>query len=183
MANGRRDDWVTDAQGRALAGTLVYYCTQPANTSIIPPTPLASIFNAITGFGTSETNPQVTDGFGHAVAYAEDSLLYTIVYVNPLFGTPIVLPDQSFGPSGGGGGGGGGGFTPFAGVPTGLVNGSNTTFTLVNGSTPLPSAPVSLVFWVNFPLINGQGFTFTGNVVTTAQPPQVGDTIYANGFY
>lgn len=181
MANGRRDDWVTDAQGRALSGTLVYYCTQPANTSVTPPTPLASIFSNIGG--TAEANPQVTDGFGHAVAYAEDSLLYTIVYSNPIFGaTPIILTDQSFGPPGGGSSGNVG-FTPFAGVPTGAVNGSNTTFVLNNVSTPLPGPPVQLVFWVNFPLINGQGFTFSGNVVTTAQPPQVGDQVYATGLY
>ncbi len=181
MANGRRDDWITDAQGRALAGTLVYYCTQPANVSIVPPTPLATIFSDTAG--TAAANPQVTDGFGHAVAYANNSLLYTVVYVNPIFGANnIILPDQIF-DNVSAGGGGSVGFTPFAGVPTGAINGSNTTFVLTNGGVALPSNPVSLVFWVNFPLINGQGFTVAGTTVTTAQAPQVGDTVYANGFY
>ncbi len=181
MANGRRDDWLTDAQGRALAGAQVYYCTQPANTSILPPTPLASVFSNIAG--TAAANPQITDGFGHAVAYAENTLLYTVVYNHPLFGSPIVLKDQTFDVTSGGGGGGGGGFTPFAGVPSGAVDGVNVTFTLRNNVTPLPSAPVNLVFWVNFPLILNLGYTVTGIVVTCAQPPQVGDSIYANGFY
>jgi len=143
MANGRRDDWLTDAQGRALAGAQVYYCTQPANVSIVPPSPLASVFSNIAG--TATTNPQITDGFGHATAYAENTLLYTIVYVHPLFGpNPVILTDQVFDSTAGtGGGGGGGGFTPFAEVPAGAIDGVNVTFTLSH-------TPVNLVFWVNF---------------------------------
>ncbi len=94
MAIGRRDDWLTDAQGRALAGAEVYYCTQPANTAVLPPTPLATIYSDQAG--TVATQPIITDGFGHAVVYLQGSALYTIEYVHPLFGSnPIVLTDQT----------------------------------------------------------------------------------------
>jgi hypothetical protein len=170
MSIARRDDWVTDAQGRALSGATVYYCTQPANTSVIPPSPLATCY-AGTG-GGSAPNPSFTDGFGHAFTYLEDSVFYTVVYVHPLFGVfPIILPDQSLG-----GGGSAGGYQPFNEVPSGAIDGSNRTFVL-------SVTPVFITFWVNFPLIEGLGFTIIGNTVTTALAPQVGDTVYVNGFY
>jgi hypothetical protein len=93
MAIGRRDDWLTDAQGRALAGAEVFYCTQPATTSPLPPTPLATIYSDMQS--TVQAQPVITDGFGHAVAYLTANALYTVVYVHPLFGSPVVLKDQA----------------------------------------------------------------------------------------
>lgn len=175
MSIARRDDWLTDAQGRALSGAQVFYCTQPATTSPLPPSPLATIYSNITG--TPEANPQLTDGFGHAVAYANDSVLYTIVYVHPLFGTnPVVLIDQSFG------GGGSGNLTAFAGTPSGTINGTNTVFTFA-----VAASPASLTIWLNFPLINGLGYMWTwagGTLtITYAVAPQTGDSLYVQGLY
>ena len=97
MTLARDDRYVTDAQGRALAGAQVYWCTQPASTANDPPSPLATIYGSISG-GTPETQPVLTDGFGHAYAYLDDSVLYTVVIWHPLFGyNPVVLPDQSIG--------------------------------------------------------------------------------------
>jgi len=177
MAIARRDDWLTDAQGRALSGAAVYYCTQPANTSVIPPSPLATIYSNISG--TPETNPQYTDGFGHAIAYANDAVLYTIVYVHPLFGPdPVILLDQSFG----GGGSGGSGFTPFAGTPSGTIDGTNRVFTLA-----VAGNPVELTVWLNFPLIVSLGYIYSwasGTLtITYAIAPQTGDSLYAQGWY
>lgn len=184
MANARRDDWLTDAQGRALAGAQVYYCyPQPANASTVPPSPLATIYSNLTG--TPLSQPVITDGFGHAVAYADSSRLYTIEYIHPLFGpNPVVLIDQSFG------GGGGGGATPFAGVPTGTIDGTNTVFTFAVPSVPVTPPQV----WLNFPLINGLGFTYSwasGTLtITYANPPQPAsgtqptpDSLYVQGWY
>src|SRR5277367_2740182 len=126
MAIDRDDRWVADALGRALSGAQVYWCNQPASTAVNPPSPLATIYTDTTA-STPETQPVLTDGFGHAWAYLDNSVLYTVVIWHPLFGpNPIVLPDQSIG----GGGGGGGSLSPFAGTPIGTQNGTNTVFTL-----------------------------------------------------
>jgi hypothetical protein len=181
MALARRDDWLTDAQGRSLAGAQVYYCApQPATTSSVPPSPLAAIFSNITGTATS--NPQITDGFGHAVAYADDSILYTIVYVHPLFGpNPVVLMDQSFG---GGGGGGGGNTFVQASTTEGTITGS------IPGSVfTLPSVPLSgsLVLNANGQILNPGtvlgptvGYTISGAVVTLYTALTTEDVLNAN---
>ena len=177
MAITRDDRWLTDAQGRALAGAAVYYCTQPATTSSIPPSPLATIYSDFTTVGT---NPVYTDGYGHAYAYVDDIVLYTLVYVHPLFGfKPVILADQVIG----GGGAGGLSNTPFAGTPSGTIDGVNKTFTLMNGSTALTSEPTSIIVWCNFPLIKGLGFIVSGPTITFANAPSTNDTIYAQGFY
>src|SRR6185437_2830835 len=108
MAIARDDRWLADAQGRALPGAQVYWCTQPASTTDNPPSPLATIYSDIGG-ADPITQPVLTDGFGHAFAYMDDSILYTVVFWHPLFGSsPVVLIDQSIG----GGGSGGSTFTP-----------------------------------------------------------------------
>jgi len=179
MAILRDDRWVADALGRALAGAQVYWCTQPANTSLNPPSPLATVYTS-TAATQTVTQPVVTDGFGHAWGYLDDSVLYTVVIWHPLFGSnPIVLPDQSIG----GGGGGGGSLLPFAGIPIGTKNGVNTVFTLANGSSPLGVAPTYVEVWNNFPLINGLGYSISGDIITYASAPQVSDNIFAQGFY
>ena len=121
------------------------------------------------------------------MAYANDAILYTIVYVHPLFGpNPVVLIDQSFG--GTGGGGGGGGVNPFAGVSSGTIDGTNRVFTFA-----VPSVPVQSEIWLNFPLIVGLGYTLsyvTGTLTITyanaPQPPSgsvAGDALYVQGLY
>ena len=192
MSLARDDRFVTDAQGRALAGALVFWCTQPAAVgSTPPPSPLASLFTDLTG-DTPLAQPVLTDGFGHADAYMDPSVLYTIAVYHPLFGpNPVVLPDQSIG-GGGGGGGGGNTVTPFAGSPTGTINGTNKVFTIVNGSTPLTAIPAQITVWLNFPLILGLGYTLavvSGQLqVTFANAPQPAaggnpaDALYAQGF-
>jgi len=186
MSLSRDDRWVADAQGNALAGAEVYWCLQPASTSVNPPSPLATVYTDSTG-DTPIVQPVLTDGFGHAFAYMNPDVLYTVVIWHPLFGyNPIVLPDQSIG----GGGGGGAGLTPFAGVPQGAINGTNQTFILTNGGTPIADAtPSQVTAWLNIPLIQGIGFSVTGNVLTYASPPQPAsgsgpaDEIYAQGFF
>ena len=188
MALARRDDWVTDALGQALAGAQVYYCApQPANTSTIPPSPLAPVYSD--SGGTPADNPQETDGFGHAVAYLSDSQLYTIVVVHPLFGDdPVVLPDQAVSS-----GGGGISYLPFQGTPAGTIDGTNATFTVMNGGSPLTVLPTQISATLNYPLVPGVGFSvfLDSGVVkityATAPQPAVGsfpaDTLYAQGLY
>ena len=138
MGLARDDRWVADALGRALAGAQVYWCNQPAMApSTQPPSPLALTYADL--FGIPEDNPQLTDGFGHASAYVDNSVLYTLVFYHPLFGpNPIVLKDQTIG-----GSSAGGGTTPVAQEAVGVVDGENTVFTFVASTL---SQPVIMVY-------------------------------------
>lgn len=184
MGIGRDDRYVTDAQGRALAGAVVYYCTQPASAGSIPPSPLATVYSDIGG--DAGDNPVYTDGFGHSFAYLDDSQLYTVVVDHPLFGdNPVILEDQAIPATGGGGA-----QTPFAGIPSGTIDGTNRVFTLTNGGVALTTDPTAgtVIAWLNFPLVNGLGYTISGHTITYAVAPQPAsgsfpaDTIYAQGF-
>ena len=130
MAIVRDDRWCADAQGRALAGAQVYWCTQPASTATNPPSPLATAYIDLAE--DPLTQPALTDGFGHAFAYLDDSVLYTVVIWHPLFGeNPVVLPDQSLA----GGGGGGSSLIPFAGTPS-QVRSTERTRSLLSPCPP-----------------------------------------------
>lgn len=183
MSLARDDRWLSDGLGRALAGAQVFWCNQPATVpATAPPSPLANVFADIAGTQPI-TQPVITDGFGHADAYMDESVFYTVVFYHPLFGSnPVVLPDQSVG----GGGSSAASLIPFAGTPSGTINGTNRVFTLMNGSNPLTVLPTQATVWLNFPLIVGLGYTLAlvgGQVqVTFANAPQVGDTLYAQGF-
>jgi hypothetical protein len=125
MGIARDDRWVTDALGRALAGASAFYCLQPATTTTVPPSPLATVYSDLAGDAIAQ--PLITDGFGHSIAYLDDSVLYTVMFVHPLFGpNPVVLTDQAI--SGGGSGGGGGFPTPV--VPSGTPDGTLRIFGL-----------------------------------------------------
>jgi len=189
MALGRDDRVVTDAQGRALAGAAVYWCSQPATVEAVPPpSPLLTVYGDIGGT-IPVTQPVLTDGFGHADVYLSAGVLYTLVIYHPLFGSnPIVWPDQQIG-----GGGGGSTVTPFAGVPEGVIDGVNTTFILRNGSTRLTALPTQMEAWLNYSQIPSVGYTvgLLGGYATIiyGTPPQPAtdsspaDAIYAQGLY
>lgn len=55
MSFSRYDGTIANAIGTALAGVEVFVCTQPADTTDFPPTPLASIFAATTSNAISIT--------------------------------------------------------------------------------------------------------------------------------
>lgn len=180
MAIYRRDDTVQNALGNAIAGAQVYVLQQPANVSAL--TPLAPIYSDNTG--TPASNPQTTDGYGHAVEYLNDGQLYTVVYIYPN-GQQVIYPDQFVGSASGAP-------AAFSGVPTGTIDGTNKVFTMVNGATPLASIPSQSTVWLNFPLGPGLGYALSvvgGQVkITYANAPQPpsggspGDFIYAQGF-
>jgi len=66
------------------------------------------------------------------------------------------------------------GLTPFSGILSGAVDGTNRVFTLTNGGTPLTTSPVAgtVIVWLNYPLVNGVGYTLSGITVTFTSPPQ-----------
>jgi hypothetical protein len=168
MAISRDDRYLSDTQGQALSGAEVWYCTQPATTTI-PPSPLAPVYGNLAA-SIPLTQPLVTDGFGHTFAYMDDTQLYTVVISHPLLGpNPIVLIDQDIG-----GGSGGVGLLPVQEVPIGTIDGTNVTFTLTY-------PPTQLTVWSNYPLVPGVGYSISGQTITFAQAPRPGiDSIFAN---
>ncbi len=96
--------------------------------------------------------------------------------------TDCVRVDGSSGPCGSGSGGGVYGAFTDNEIPAGTVNGSNTTFTLVN--TPDPAS--SLMLYRNGLLMQESvDYSLSGNVVTflVASTPQAGDLLRANYRY
>ncbi len=166
MAILRKDDWVQNAQGDALAGALVYICNQPANTGTIPPSPLATVY--IDTIGTVGPNPVITDGLGHWYAYLNSGVLYTIVITHFLLSSPIILPDQNLGSAPAS-------ITLLSGIPSGAIDGTNVTFTLP--FTPVVGSLVMLNY-NGVTLVPGLGYTISGNTITMAIAPQPGDILY-----
>lgn len=163
----RRDDFVQMAIGYAVPNVAVTYYTQPGLT-------LAEVFSGPEGGAAS--NPQFSDGFGHAIAYMAAGL-YTITYSGAQIQT-LTLPDQDVGASGGGGST----VSVFAGTPSGTIDGVNRVFTLTNAGTPLVTAPTQAEVVLNVPLVPGVGYTLTGVTIVYATAPEVGDTLWAQGF-
>ena len=171
----RRDDFVDAAIfGYSIPNIAVTYLVQPGLA-------LAAVFSGPSGGAT--TNPQFTDGLGHAVAYVAAGI-YTIVYSGEQIQT-MTLPDQSVGA------GGSGGVTVFAGIPSGTIDSVNRVFTLA-----VPSSPLQDTVWLNFPLIVDVGYTATWATGTLtivyAVAPQPasgsagsipGDNLYVQGLY
>jgi hypothetical protein len=166
----RSDRWVTDALGNAIAGASVAFCSQPANTSTQPPTPLIQLFADPAG-DTPITNPLTTDGFGHAFAYMAQGT-YTVVVYSPRIQTVILqdqvvlAPSQSVLSSWNSD-------SSSNGTITGTVNGSNVVFELSAAPVPVQS----LVFTVNGLIQNG--YTISGNTVTLPVAPHTANVLNA----
>ena len=95
---------INSAQGPALAGVYVYVCTQPAVTTTVPPSPLATIYSDNAGVNpiTQSTTPLQSDGLGNWFFYAATGT-YTVVLYDPLQRIPqTVFADQQVVTQGGG---------------------------------------------------------------------------------
>jgi hypothetical protein len=95
---------LNSAQGPALDGVIIYLCTQPAVTSTIPPSPLATIYSDNAGANpiNQSVAPVQTDGLGNWFAYAATGT-YTIVFFDPIGRIPVtIFPDQQVVSPGGG---------------------------------------------------------------------------------
>lgn len=167
----RRDDFVQNALGYAVPNVAVTYYNEPGLT-------LATVYETATG--TVAPNPQYTDGLGHAEAYMAAGV-YTITYSGPQIQT-LTLPDQSVG-----GSSGGNIVTAFAGVPSGTIDGVNRVFTLTNAGVALTAAPSQVTVWLNYPLIQNEGYTLSGVTIIFNVAPQAAsgsvpaDSIWAQG--
>lgn len=167
----RRDDWVFNNFIQAIPNANVTYYTQPG---LAP----ATVYNDANG-DVVIANPQITDGFGHAVAYLAAGI-YTIVYSGEQIVTET-FPDQQVGGAGGG--------NLFVQAST-----TNTApGTVITGAIPgsvftLPSIPAAGSLSLN---ANGQvlnpgvtpspivGYSISGAVVTLYTALQTGDILNA----
>lgn len=96
MTYFRRDSWIQDVQGNALAGARLWICYQPARVfKTRPPEPLAQIFRDAQGMELEAIQPRQADGTGHFVYYAVPGF-YTEVFF--FQGRVVrVLRDQAIG--------------------------------------------------------------------------------------
>lgn len=171
----RRDDQVINGIGQCVPNGFVTYFVQPSLA-------LATCFNDPNG-DEIVSNPQLTSGLGQTAVYLSPGI-YTVQYSGPQILTQT-LPDQVVGPAGSGSN-----VVPFAGVPQGVIDGSNTVFTLTNAGIVIPGPVSQMTVWLNDPLIPNVGFTVTGpNQITYLNPPQPAsddsptpDYIWAQGF-
>ena len=177
MSIVRRDDTCQNTLP-SVAGVRVFYLgPQPVDTNTL--TPLLPVYSDTSG--TPTTNPQISDGTGHAAAYLNNGSLFTCVYVYPN-GAKVIYPDQFVGASSGAP-------IPFAGVPTGTVDGTNRVFTVVNGSTPLTAIPTQLFATFNGSFLTiGLGYTLAvvgGQLKITyaAAPQPASGSIPADSFF
>lgn len=119
-------------------------------------------------YGLQENLPQLSVGeFGWAV---DTQQLYigngSIEEGAPFIGNTQILTALS-------GGGGNVTLIPYAGIPSGVQNGVNTTFTI-------PSIPMlnTLIVWQNFPLIPGVGYEQSGTTIVFTNAPISSDNLY-----
>lgn len=90
----RHDGMVLGEEGKPVAGATVVVCTQPANVTVTPCTPLASLYTDAT-LTTPSANPLTTDGLGNYHFYAAPGMYTVQVYgpgVNTYTTPDMILP-------------------------------------------------------------------------------------------
>ncbi len=88
----RHDGVVRNEQGLPAAGATIVVCTQPANVTVTPCTPLANLYTDAT-LSTPAPNPFTSDGLGNYYFYAAPGV-YTVQIYGPginTYTTPDVL--------------------------------------------------------------------------------------------
>lgn len=93
--NSRLDNVASGPRGPIPFAT-VAVCSQPANTSTTPCSPLVSLCSSITDVACIQPNPLLADSLGNYHFYAKQSQgLVTIQIYGPQVASPLVLPDQA----------------------------------------------------------------------------------------
>lgn len=86
----RHDDVVRNEQGLPAAGATIVVCTQPANVTVTPCTPLANLYTDAT-LTAPAPNPLTSDGLGNYHFYAAPGV-YTVQVYGPGINT-YTMPD------------------------------------------------------------------------------------------
>lgn len=90
----RHDDVVRNEQGLPVAGATIVVCTQPANVTVTPCTPLANLYTDST-LTTPAPNPLTSDGLGNYYFYAAPGVYTVQVYgagINRYTTPDVLLP-------------------------------------------------------------------------------------------
>lgn len=164
----RYDTWVKSATGPAVAGAQVFVCTQPANTALFPPTPLAAIYSDSGGL-VPITQPIITDGFGHANFYALPGLYTVVIALNGVI--QQVYPDQSLGGIGTAGGGGGGISGSILLETNGVPNGSQVVLNIIGTGAAVVTNDGQGNTTLSVSVIAGPGINVSGGTVSTKLVP------------
>jgi hypothetical protein len=147
--NSRFDDVALGPRGPIPAATVVV-CTQPANVSTQPCSPLAVLCSSLTDLVCTQPNPVTADSLGNYHFYIKQSESpFTVQIYGPQVAFPFILPDQS----------------------AGVGLGSNNTFTGTNiftGSTQLNGGGALAGTFTGSPTFSGNP-TFSGSPLFTGQ--------------
>jgi hypothetical protein len=167
----RRDEEVQDFMGNPVMGVQIAVASQPANTSVFPPTPSVNLY--ADSVGTPLTTAPQTNQDGHASYYAQPGL-YTVCYFSTQIAAPgqqIILTDQAItGPTN---------LPQFNSDTT--INGTirpgcdgvTVAFTL----SAAPNPPASLKLMLNGLLVSA--YAFAGSTVVLQSPPPAGSVLSA----
>jgi|SRR5215475_4071708 len=90
----RRDSFIQDALGNALAGAQVFVCKQPADLNDFPPEPLADVFSDSDGEHPLQ-QPLISDAAGHVLYYVASGIYTEVFYFRGRL--MKVLRDQAIG--------------------------------------------------------------------------------------
>jgi len=92
----RHDGIALGEQGKPVAGATIVVCTQPANVTVAPCTPLASLYTDTT-LSTPAPNPLTSDGLGNYHFYAAPGMYTVQIYGAGIhtYTTPDVIPPMN----------------------------------------------------------------------------------------
>jgi hypothetical protein len=168
----RRDEEVQDFMGNGVSGVSIFVCGQPADVSVVPPSPLISLYADAAGAKLLTAPPQ-TDAYGRASYFVRPGV-YSVVYYSTQIATPtqtLVLTDQAItGPTN---------LPQFNSDSTvnGTIHpnpdGAAVSFTL----SAAPNPPASLVLTLNGLLV--PAYAFAGQTVILQTPPPAGSVLSA----
>jgi hypothetical protein len=166
----RRDEEVQDFMGNGVSGVSIFVCGQPADVSVVPPSPLVQLYADEAGT-TALTRPPQTDAYGRASYFVRPGVYTLVYYSSQILGQTLVLTDQSIlGPTN----------LPQFNSDTTVngtirpgINGAAVSFTL----SAAPNPPASLVLTLNGLIV--PAYAFSGSTVVLQTPPRLGDVLAA----
>lgn len=143
IAQNIRYDGIAQGPKGSVPNATVAFCSQPANISTTPCSPLLSLCSSLSDVVCSQPNPITADSLGNFHAYVKSvNVPFTVQIYGPQVAAPYVLVDQG---TGGSGGGGGATLTPI--VQTSTQTGATSDVRISNAITSCSGA--NCIVWAN----------------------------------